>query len=402
MGSLIKPDDTIYIWAVLISVLCLANWLDQRYKWANKLSIVVLCIVGGMALANMHILPFKSPVYTSISRVLLYTAIPMLLFKSDLRKIYREGGRIFVAFNLASISSIIAGFIYGMILKRWGAAELPAMVAMNVGGSIGGTVNMVAMAGVFNASENLLSANAMLGNFNLGIMLFILALVVNSKFYRRIFKHPYVEAREAAVLADPEAAKRPLSAAFWKCRELSLLDILKTFATSFVIVALSRFIANVVTSLKPPFVIQQLFGSIWLVMTTLSCLGATFMPRWFSSLKFGDEFGMIILTLWYVTIGTSADLVKIVEFGSIVMLIFFVTLGTHLIVSFLIGKIFRLSLEEICCAVTATIGGPSSSAALTINHGWSTLIAPTILCALYGYIIGNYFGVMMGNYFLFM
>ena len=104
MGSLIKPDDTIYIWAVLISVLCLANWLDQRYKWANKLSIVVLCIVGGMALANMHILPFKSPVYTSISRVLLYTAIPMLLFRSDLRKIYREGGRIFVAFNLASIS----------------------------------------------------------------------------------------------------------------------------------------------------------------------------------------------------------------------------------------------------------------------------------------------------------
>lgn len=402
MESLIKPTDTIYIWAILISVLCLANWLDQRYKWANKLSIVVLCIVGGMLLANLHILPFKSPVYSSISGVLLYTAIPMLLFKSDLRKIYKEGGRVFIAFNLAAVSTVIAAFIYGTVMKRWGIAELPAMVAMNAGGHIGGTVNMVAMAGVFKASDNLLSANAMLGNFSLGIMLFILSLVVNSKFYRRMFKHPYVEEREAAVLADPEAAKKPLSAAFWKCRELSLLDILKTFATAFAIVALSRFIASTVTAMKPPFVIQQLFGSIWLVMTTLSCLGATFMPGWFSKLKFGDEFGMIILTLWYVTIGTSADLVKIVEFGGIVMFIFFVTLSIHLIFSFLFGKLFGLSLEEICCAITATIGGPSSSAALTINQGWSSLIAPTILCALYGYIIGNYFGVMIGNYFLFM
>lgn len=398
--SLIKPNDTIYIWAALIGVVCLANWLDQRYRWANKLSIVVLCIVGGMLLANLHILPFASPVYKGVSGVLLYTAIPMLLFKSDLRKIYKDSGKVFLAFNLAAISSVAAGLIYGYLMRRWNAPEVPGFVAMNAAGAIGGTVNVVAMSGVFNVSESLVSATAMLGNFNLGIMLFVLALVINSKFYRKHFKHPVVEEREAAILADPEAAKKPLSAAFWKCKELSLLDILKTFATSFVIVALSQFIAKTVSSLNPPFIIKQLFGSIWLVMTTLSCLGATFLPGWFSSLKFGDEFGMIILTMWYVTIGTTADLVKISEFGAYVMLAGGVTLAMHLVLSFILGKIFKLNMEEICCAITATIGGPSSSAALTINHGWRNLIAPTILCALYGYIIGNYLGVMIGNYFM--
>ena len=400
MISLIQSNDTIYIWAVLIGVVCLANWLDQKYKWANKLSIVVLCIVGGMLLANLRVLPFQSPVYSGISGVLLYTAIPMLLFKSDLRKIYKESGKVFLAFNLAAITSLVAGVIYGFILLKLNAPEVPGFVAMNAAGAIGGTVNIVAMSGAFQVSENLVSATAMLANFNLGIMLFVLSIVVNSKFYRKYFKHPHIEEREAMILADPEAAKKPLSAAFWKCKEISLLEILKTFASAFLIVALSRFIANTVSSLNPPFIIKQLFGSIWLVMTTLSCLGATFLSGWFSSLKFGDEFGMIILTMWYVTIGTTADLVKIGEFGIYVMLAGGVTLASHLVLSFVIGKLFGLSLEEICCAIAATIGGPSSSAALTINHGWRNLIAPTILCALYGYIIGNYLGVMIGNYFL--
>ena len=398
--SLIPESNTIAIWAVIIGVVCVANLLDQRFKWANKISIVVMCIVSGMLLGNLHIMPYSSSVYNGISKVLLYLAIPMLLFKSNVRKLVREGGRVFGAFHIASIATVIAAIIYGFALKFFDIPNLAGLVGATAGGSIGGTVNIVAVSGVFELDETMLSAITLLANANLGIMLAILGFMCNSKFFRKKMKHPYIEAREAEILADPAAKDRPLSAAFWKCKELSLLDILKTFATAFVIVALSQGIANWVKSLNPPFIIQQMFGSIYMIMTLLTVLGATLLPKWFSSLKFGDEFGMIILTMWYVTIGLTADIAKILSYVLIILFIFVITMLVHVLVAFPIGRKLGLSLEEMCCATSASIGGPSSSVALTINHGWRDLIAPSIVCALWGYVIGNYLGVLVGNIFL--
>ncbi len=399
-ASLIQSTDTIYLWAAIIGVVCLANWLDQRFKWANKLSIVVMCILGGVILGNLHILPFEAPVYKGISGVLLYLAIPMLLFKSNVRKLAKEGGRVFGAFHIAALASMVAALIYGFLLKGFNIPNLAGLVAMTTGGNIGGTVNMVAMGGVYEVDDTMMSAGTLVANFNLGILLAILGLICGSNWFRRRMPHPYIDEREAEIAADPSAKDRPLSAAFWKNKELSLLDLLKSVATAFIIVALSQVICGWVNSLEPPFVIKQLFGSIYLVMTTLTVIGATFLPKWFSSLKFGDELGMIILTMWYVTIGLSADLVEVVSYGMVIMVIFTITVLSHLLVAFPIAKLCRLSLEEICCGTTAAIGGPSSSVALTINQGWRDLIAPSIVCALWGYIIGNYLAVLVGNIFL--
>lgn len=400
LASLIRSDDVIYIWAVLVCVVFFVNWLDQRYKAVNKLGTIILYVLSGVILANARILPFASPVYKSLSGVLVPLAIPMLLFKSDIRKIYHESGKVFLAFNLTAVASIVAAFIYAPVLKKWGLTEIPGFTAMYAAGAIGGTVNIVAMSGVFKVSESLVSATTMLANFTLGIVLFVLSFVASSSTYRRWFSHPHIDEREASVLADPDAAEKPFSAVFWKNKELSLLDILKTFATAFAIFALSRLIANAVVALKPPFIIHQLFGSIWLVMTTLSVIGATFLPKWFSSLKFGDEFGIILMSLWFVSVGTSADLFKVGEYGLFVLFAFFVTLSSHLVISFLLGRIFKVNLEDICCCIAANIGGPSTTASLAISQGWSNIIAPAILCALYGYVIANYLGVFIGNFFM--
>lgn len=400
MTSLIQPTDTIYIWAVLLCVVLGVNWLDQRFKSVNKLGTIFLYVIAGVILANMHILPFSSPVYKSFSGILVPLAIPMLLFKSNLRKIYEESGKVFIAFNLTAISSIAAAFIYGPVLRSWGMQEIPGFTAMYAAGAIGGTVNIIAMGGTFGVSEELISATTMLANFTLGIVLFVLSFTAGTRTYRRWFKHPHIDEREAAILADPEAATKPFSAVFWKDKGISLLDVLKTFTTAFVILAVSRLIANAVVAMKPPFVIKQLFGSIWLVMTTLSVLGATFMPKWFSSLKFGEEFGLILMSLWFVTVGTAANVYKLGQYGLFVLFAFAVTLACHLVLSFLLGKIFNINLEDICCSIAANIGGPSTTASLAISQGWSNIIAPAILCALYGYVIGNYLGVFIGNCFM--
>ncbi|MGN1032380.1 MAG: DUF819 family protein, partial [Intestinibacter sp.] len=61
------------------------------------------------------------------------------------------------------------------------------------------------------------------------------------------------------------------------------------------------------------------------------------------------------------------------------------------------GKLCKCSLEEILICINATIGGPTSAAAFAINRGWSKLIVPSLLVGLWGYVIGNYIGVIAAN-----
>ena len=87
MTSWIQADDTLSLWMVVVLVTAIAITIEQKWKWGARISSCVMCIAGGMILANLKIIPFTSPVYDSIGNILLLLAIPLLLFKSDIRKI---------------------------------------------------------------------------------------------------------------------------------------------------------------------------------------------------------------------------------------------------------------------------------------------------------------------------
>ena len=103
MTSWIQADDTLYLWMVVVLVTAIAITIEQKWKWGARISSCVMCIAGGMILANLKIIPFTSPVYDSIGNILLLLAIPLLLFKSDIRKIYKSSGTTF--FDLQQLCS---------------------------------------------------------------------------------------------------------------------------------------------------------------------------------------------------------------------------------------------------------------------------------------------------------
>ena len=69
-------------------------------------------------------------------------------------------------------------------------------------------------------------------------------------------------------------------------------------------------------------------------------------------------------------------------------------------VSFIFGKIFKFNLEDIILASNANIGGPTTAAAMAISKGWIELVGPVIFVGTFGYVIGTYFGVFIGNLLL--
>ncbi len=71
-----------------------------------------------------------------------------------------------------------------------------------------------------------------------------------------------------------------------------------------------------------------------------------------------------------------------------------------MLVTFTCAKIFKFNLEDAILASNACIGGPTTAAAMAVSKGWTKLIAPIMLIGTLGYVIGNYCGIIIGNFLL--
>ena len=74
-----------------------------------------------------------------------------------------------------------------------------------------------------------------------------------------------------------------------------------------------------------------------------------------------------------------------------------IIVAVNMLFSLLFGKLFHFHLEEIILASNANIGGPTTAAAMAISKGWNQLIGPVMLVGVLGYVLGNYFGILVGT-----
>ena len=168
-------------------------------------------------------------------------------------------------------------------------------------------------------------------------------------------------------------------------------------ATTFIICGIGNEIAKFFKSLGLPQIFDQLLGSIYLIICTITIILVTLFPKFFQKLEGAEELGTYMIAMYFVTIGGAADLMQLLQVGpAILASIVFITIGN---LGFLFGsaKIFKWNWEDVCNASCATIGGPTTAAAFSINRGWNAMIVPGILVGLWGYSIGNYIGIIAGN-----
>lgn len=66
MNSLISAESTWILWAILVSSAALAIVLEQKYKWANKVTGCILALLFMLILSNLNIIPTQSKVYDCV------------------------------------------------------------------------------------------------------------------------------------------------------------------------------------------------------------------------------------------------------------------------------------------------------------------------------------------------
>ena len=409
MSTLISADNSWMLFAILVVIAAVSIRLEQRFLWAAKVSACVLCLVFAMILANLRIIPTDAPAYDFIWSYLVPLAIPFLLFQADFRKIWRESGRMFGIYMLASLGTAAGGVLAYLLLKnRISAADAKSALAMFVGTYVGGSVNLVAMADATGAGKNLVSASIVADNLLMVLYFFVLAALPASGWILKNYRHPIIDRRARIESSEEEMAEvkkhhqthKSRAAEYWKARPVSLADLATGFAAACMIVAVSKLLAGffegaIAGDSFAISLLRGLLGNQYLLITTITTALATFFPGFFGNISGAQEIGTFLIHIFFAVIGAPASIALIIRDAPLLLLFAAIIVLMNLVFSLAFGKLFRYSIEEITVASNANIGGPTTAAAFAIAKGWHTLIFPAILVGTLGYVIGNYYGIFL-------
>ncbi|WP_305752546.1 DUF819 family protein [Mammaliicoccus sciuri] len=394
LNAFINKDETWLLWAILVGIAALSIFLEQRYQFAAKLTGAIIALVGAMILSNLSIIPIESPVYDQVWEYVIPLAIPLLLFRSNIFKIWKESRRLLFIFLISSVGTVV-GVAAGFLLLHQFIPELDKIGAMMTGSYIGGGVNFAALSTKFQTPGELVSATVVADNSVMAFYFIVLITLPNMKFVKKYFKRLYTSSDDG----NSNQAE-----AYWKRNEISLKDIAYSISIAFALVAISFKISELVNEYIPKNnhfmeILVSIIGDQFLLLTTLTLVTVAMFSKFFENLNASDELGTFLIYIFFVVIGVPASIPIIIKTAPLLFIFVAVILIFNLSITLFFGKLFKFNIEEMLLASNANAGGPTTAAALAISKGWQGLVGPILIIGTLGYVIGNYVGTLMG-YFL--
>ncbi|MEB5566928.1 DUF819 family protein [Mammaliicoccus sciuri] len=394
LNAFINKDETWLLWAILVGIAAISIFLEQRYQFAAKLTGAIIALVGAMILSNLNIIPIESPVYDQVWEYVIPLAIPLLLFRSNIFKIWKESRRLLFIFLISSVGTVV-GVGAGFLLLHQFIPELDKIGAMMTGSYIGGGVNFAALSTKFQTPGELVSATVVADNSVMAFYFIVLITLPNMTFIKKYFKRLY---------NSNDDANSNQAEAYWKRNEISLKDIAYSISITFVLVAISFKISELVNEYIPKNnhfmeILVSIIGDQFLLLTTLTLITVAMFSKFFENLNASDELGTFLIYIFFVVIGVPASIPIIIKTAPLLFIFVAVILIFNLSITLCFGKLFKFNIEEMLLASNANAGGPTTAAALAISKGWQGLVGPILIIGTLGYVIGNYVGTLMG-YFL--
>ena len=396
-GTLVSPTDHATLWALITAGTALALWLEQTYRWAARLSGPVLALLIAMLLSNTHLVPADSPAYDFVGDWLVPLAIPLLLFRANLREIIRSSGRMFLVFHISSVGTLLGTLLaFWLLHGKIGMPDSAHAAGMMAASDIGGGVNFMAVKATYNVRPEVTNPLIVADNFVMAGLFVALLSIAASHWFRARFPHPHT------LDASADDAEN-LAAKHWQRKGISLLDVAKTFAFAFVVLALAGVAGRVTKGAfgdvtHANFAVQMLATlctNKFVLITSATLLIATVFARPLAHVNGPEEFGSYLLALFLFTLGLPADLMAVLTKAPLFFVFTGIISAVNLAFTLAVGKLLRLDLEELLIAVNANIGGAPSAAAMAISTGWQRLVLPGILVGIWGYVIGTPIGVMV-------
>lgn len=375
--SLIPADNSFAMWAVLLAGAAFAAWAEQT-RLGRRLSPVLVAILLAMVLSNLRIIPQASPTYDAALGWLIPVSISLLLFSADLRRIFRETGRMLLAFGIGTVGTVL-GALVGVQLIPLGenAGELAGIFSATY---IGGGLNFVAVAqatGFHDGSQ--MAASVAADNLVTALYIMTVMALPALAWLRRRIPSAIVD-RE-----DVERREQVVHAADAVTVPFNVFRICLALALAFTIAALGYGLAEALGLGD--------FGILF--VSVLALAPANLFPRLVPHLEGHTDLGLIGIYVFLFVLGASADVWAMLGSALPITLFALVIVTVHMLVILGVGGLLRFDLAELIIASNACIGGSSSAGPIAAARGWQELVTPGILCGALGNAIGTFIGMVL-------
>ena len=363
----------------MAAVVWLGLWIDTL-PLRKYLPGPMVVIVSAAILSNTGIIPLESGIYDAVTTYLVPLAIPLLLFKANLRTLFRETGGVLTVFLLAAVATV-GGAVVAYFLIDLGD-ETAKIAGAFAGAWIGGIANMAAVSEAVEMTRPtfavVVSVAAPLSMLGLLILLTLPTLPGLRQLFASDDQTPAGAARTASETDASQSSPLPT---------FSPTHMFGAVVVSLAICAVSELLAH-------SFGIDRF---AILIITLLTVLCVNMRPSFFAELRGSFELGMLFMYVFFAAIGASTDISVFLKNASTIALFGGVILASHIALMLLAARVLKLKFEEILIASCAAILGPAATAAMASSRGWQHLVTPGVLCGVFGYVIANFTGVFVAS-----
>ena len=374
-------------------LMCLAGILlalEKYTKWKifNIVPPLVWIYVLNMIFCTMGLYHSKevSAAYKALKNNLLYAMIFVMLLRCDFRKLAKLGGRM-VAIFLGCSLTLFAGFIVGYpIFKGYLGSDTWGAVAALYASWVGGSANMAAMQAALPVDAGAYSCALALDTVCYSVWIALLLLMVR---YASKWNHA-VKADTSKLQAVADAAAAEVAK---EKKQAGGADWIFLIGLSLIVSAISQQVgASLNGALKAVDLAMFDKGSMTTLFVTVLGLVCAMTPL--GKVPAVEELSSVYLYAVVSLLASTASVTDLLAAPMWVVYGFFI-LAVHVVLMFLLSKLFHWDLCMVSTASLANIGG-AASAPIVASAYDASYAGIGVLMGVLGAAVGNFAGMICG------
>jgi len=366
--------------------------LQRETKWKifDLVPPLVWIYVLNMILCTMGIFETDAvkATYSGFKNNLLYAMIFVMLLRCDFRKLSKLGPRMIAIFLGCSLTLAIGTIAaYPIFVGSMGGAEKTwAAVAALYASWVGGSGNMAAMEAAFEVDPGAYGAALALDTvcYSVWIALLLLAVKIAPKWNKMC------NADTSKLDAVADAANKEVNSGK---KQATAADWIFLFGLSLAVSALTQWAGKIMNNGLCAIGLDM-FGAATCTTVLVTVLGLICALTPLGKMAGVEEMSSVYLYAVVSMLASRASLVDLIA-APMWVVYGFVILIIHVVLMFLLSKVFKWDLCMVSTASLANIGG-SASAPIVATAYNPNFAGIGVLMGVFGAAIGNFCGLGMG------